>query len=1617
MSEATPSFKESEAESLIDQATMRKKAKSQISGFSLISSVLQLSAAMKKSLPNETFLDTFIFIVTYVRLILWPIYVLKSAEDWSPQPITSFIRTAGSLLNDTNTWEDNPNNKLYIFLSFSILVTIHALLVISATLFKVLRNFKPFVGGLYIIMGGLEYSFMPTISRSISIIFDCENIENIRCEDPLRKGLFALGALSLLALLLSTGVYCIGSFDCRIISQNYFHRMPFADITLFWVIQIVTSGLDIYQHFFNDFDDKFELSIILILYALYAFILLNGKYYYNSTIDKIIRLCATCMLVSVTLSLIFAFMPNIFKNSALYLWLFIEIIIIIGFFVLNSDHLSYDNGTNTEIQHENRFFIYEYLSNKKVTKGITLQIQGFIFTHAKACNDPCCPLVESLKVKEDPFFNEKTHERLQRTLLIRFILYKLVKAAETETYNSALRLETAQFMLEILQNCRRAQTELMFVKPQSLLEKVWKFFIYERIKEFDINTAPDFMSDKRQDTRQVEDKNRKEALLVMLRKSEVKLCKLATRSAESCYRLWGYLSLDRPNLDLSEKLLVNAVICYQDVIAIWKEIEQFPYVPSILRKLYAIYMRDVLGDYAAYNWQNEIAAEIENKIEQDDDTLEQATFHIDSQSTAIIIASSEPFQAWRISRANMATCQLFGYVFDEILDRPIEILLPKLLREDHLKATLKVTENDFRSTTTFGFGLHKNGFIIPVNIRIVKSAPIGEDAMLIAGFRPVKALNKAYIITDTNFEIMNISSNAELILGHKKDVIRINHYDIRALIPIIKQIFIEQLLGNTIKFSKEEFKDREFSISAGQIKMRNSPEVGYYFCITWTMLQINSDSKIPNSAISNFRLMYDPEAGLFVRTWVEKAYAHNRMSQITLDRLETKVREDEGSEFFKMLEVLSRKQDFMGFIGSRIIQIYGNLTLSEKMGFQEKVNLLKYSKHTEEFHVKILRLVNQVKEEVVEIPYFQRYEQCVGTLSEKMSRGKPVAQNNDELNIRQMMSNRDVLTEKLTHGYKAKPLLKLFFGVLLLLNILFIVITVIKGSNDTAFGNNLNVKLEYTEFAFSRLQSFVETLQFVNTMVLINGNMLKERGKSNNEVLDHLMKSLINALDETYIGVNQLYSLRSQKLKQVTQDRIEKPSTPQKLPNGNVNEYYNLATASHMYYGLFQRLTEFDPHQIMQSETYTASIYTNRVIIFSTLTASAKDFLEELFSSILDYSSLLDYFIYIPTICADVSIMIIIGLVLAMQRNKVRNLSAFLSLSTRKLEKHTKTIEDFIIFMKNRSGVETEPENNGVQEKAETKKITFKKEIQPTTREQRNKRYEYSRISTINKIFKYSILYLLFECYFIGLYSVQKGWTEKLKYFKSEYNSTGQSTTFFGVSLVAMMIMLWDRDAALWGRLTSSYFPEVNRHINEIAVNHMLYGKEASSTYNDIFLEVTNGNICKYMTSPIGTFITNDECEQVFDGIFKQGLFAALTHFKAFFNYELRKFIWLNATVSGDDLVRLCIDEINKDEAFYYPFLFTDLIRPALNHLRKSFKKSLNDYISNLMSIQDFVLAVFMFAIAVFQAVYGVTAYLENQWFKKVSLAVAIIPPPMTVNNRAMIDFVKVTVGKSYSQL
>lgn len=133
-------------------------------------------------------------------------------------------------------------------------------------------------------------------------------------------------------------------------------------------------------------------------------------------------------------------------------------------------------------------------------------------------------------------------------------------------------------------------------------------------------------------------------------------------------------------------------------------------------------------------------------------------------SDAIVVTDA----SGRIGWANGATTVVFGYGREELVERPVEILLPQRIRERHARAVARSVRNeaeDIAGTSTMVTGLRKDGEEIPLEVSLSTSGE-GEDRLFFVCLRDVseRQASEEALEELTHLHELILNSTAESIL-------------------------------------------------------------------------------------------------------------------------------------------------------------------------------------------------------------------------------------------------------------------------------------------------------------------------------------------------------------------------------------------------------------------------------------------------------------------------------------------------------------------------------------------------------------------------------------------------------------------------------------------------------------------------------------------------------------------------------------------------------------------------------------------------------------------------------------------------------------------------------------
>eukprot|EP01022_Parablepharisma_sp_SALTPOND_P016732 TRINITY_DN2525_c0_g1_i1.p1 TRINITY_DN2525_c0_g1~~TRINITY_DN2525_c0_g1_i1.p1 ORF type:complete len:1672 (-),score=131.03 TRINITY_DN2525_c0_g1_i1:3202-8217(-) len=232
-------------------------------------------------------------------------------------------------------------------------------------------------------------------------------------------------------------------------------------------------------------------------------------------------------------------------------------------------------------------------------------------------------------------------------------------------------------------------------------------------------------------------------------------CDLLKKAALIRLDFWNNLAT-RPDLNTLHTLGLNIMNVNQNVVKAWNRLSSiYPNHEEALA-LYCSYLNNIVG---LTNEANELAERLERQLflRREDNLNNSQLFSLNSIS---IIVSYSKDKKTKILRASSNTKQVFGYSQKSLVNKDLTMLMPRIIggshntfMEDHL---LKGKYSNTKSHETFG--LHQNGYIFPIRVssQQVFSMKFG---LLYAGNvqKLVERNESSYILTDSNGRIEGIS--------------------------------------------------------------------------------------------------------------------------------------------------------------------------------------------------------------------------------------------------------------------------------------------------------------------------------------------------------------------------------------------------------------------------------------------------------------------------------------------------------------------------------------------------------------------------------------------------------------------------------------------------------------------------------------------------------------------------------------------------------------------------------------------------------------------------------------------------------------------------------------------
>lgn len=265
--------------------------------------------------------------------------------------------------------------------------------------------------------------------------------------------------------------------------------------------------------------------------------------------------------------------------------------------------------------------------------------------------------------------------------------------------------------------------------------------------------------------------------------------------------------------------------------------------------------------------------------------------------------------------------------------------------------------SDFKSKkkNIFGFGLHRNSYVIPLNIQVYIHSPIGNEHQFMACFKAADCGKEySYVITDTDYIIKHVSSKANFYLGLSTKLIRSKQIDIRSLCKKINEYTsngVQNIFKNEeyipLPLTSDELKLFKIScplerlqapiyatITAGTIDFSKCSVVGYFFRFQHKRIKQKQEIESSPKNIQPLSLMHFDPVNFRYHREMEDINRKSRFSFLGSSRIPGFSESDPDNILGK---VYIGMHTFVGQVASKIDQIGRDLPPESIEDFQEQM--------------------------------------------------------------------------------------------------------------------------------------------------------------------------------------------------------------------------------------------------------------------------------------------------------------------------------------------------------------------------------------------------------------------------------------------------------------------------------------------------------------------------------------------------------------------------------------------------------------------------------------------------------------------------------------------------------
>ena len=542
-------------------------------------------------------------------------------------------------------------------------------------------------------------------------------------------------------------------------------------------------------------NQNISIAILLVLSFFLLFKDSEEPIYNCHILEKIINIRNFLMLWTFIMLFVAKLCENTEINNLIYLVFLGYPIIIYSSIMLTKEkekEFTYKNYSLNNINsclYKTRFLIM--LINFFIDKNVNLKniesgnkndliLKGIINIHTEKCLDEECPLTKF--IKNEGNFN------VQKQCLLNYMTLYFNKAMKMFPYNKLLRLYFIHFNFSNKFNLNSVRANLEHIKKMK----------NDIIEEFIIYCIENEIIKMKNKALNVNDGNESEEDSLIIEQNYKRLKDLITKSTKLYVEFWGIFSTNITNnlntyklYALGEKL--NTYL--NEINSLWGNYlvnKKLDSENEYIVQLYSKFLREILWDKSkSEEVQKKINEEYHNQgfkhSTKDNEKSDSIDNIIENQDYMIFANSNEKGKCTIFQFSNSLT-YLVGYQKQEMINKPIEVLMPPIFIDGHAKKVeefIKATHTHKNFDKESLHGAEKNktfllikskmGYLIPfyAKFTIFDDNDFSNNFIIKTNLElgDAKSMYAYYILAKPDFTVDNISSSA-IHLGLTMDLLK-----------------------------------------------------------------------------------------------------------------------------------------------------------------------------------------------------------------------------------------------------------------------------------------------------------------------------------------------------------------------------------------------------------------------------------------------------------------------------------------------------------------------------------------------------------------------------------------------------------------------------------------------------------------------------------------------------------------------------------------------------------------------------------------------------------------------------------------------------------------------------